>query len=139
VIDDRDVLTEWFAPTVLPNRVVEYIILRSDDDNNYNEIARVPAGTYSYIDYNAFVHQQDYHYRIDVVNDCQLSASQGFKGRSIFLQSNYLDDQTRLWWTPYEQWIQGVDHYTIEILNSNGQWDPVKTVTGNQLEVIIDE
>ncbi len=139
VIDDRDVLTEWLPPTVLPQRVVEYVILRSDDGNTYTEIARVPASTNSFIDYNALVHQQDYHYRIDVINDCQVAGAQGIKGRSIFLQSNYPDDKTRLWWTPYEQWIQGVDHYTIELLNSNGQWDPIKTVNGNMLEVIIDE
>jgi hypothetical protein len=68
-----------------------------------------------------------------------MSAAAGAKGTSIFLQSKYQDDKSRLWWTPYAGWNQGVDHYIIEQLDNFGQWSPVKTVDGNSLEVIIDE
>ncbi len=139
VIDDRNVLTEWLPPTLAPNRVAQYNVMKSTDNVNYTEIATLPANALSYIDYDTDVHNQDYFYRIDVVSDCELTGVPSNNGASILLKSDWEREKTKLWWTPYTDWNTGVDFYIIEQESPFGQWLPVKTVDGNELNTILDE
>jgi len=139
VIDDRNVLSEWLPPTLAPNRVAQYNVMKSTDNINYSEIATLPANALSYIDYDTDVHNQDYFYRIDVVSDCELAGTPSNNGASILLKSDWEREKTKLWWTPYTDWNTGVDFYIIEQENPFGQWLPVKTVGGNELNTILDE
>ncbi|MBL0341056.1 MAG: PKD domain-containing protein [Bacteroidetes bacterium] len=139
VIDDKDVLTEWLPPILAPNRVIQYTVRRSTDNVNYSEIATLPSSALSYIDYNTDVHNQDYFYKIDVISDCELAGSPSNNGASILLKSDWEREKTKLWWTPYSDWNTGVDYYIIEQQDPFGQWTPVKTVDGNELNTILDE
>jgi len=139
VIDDKDVLTEWLPPVLLPQRVVQYQILRSTDNVNFTEIATVPAATLSYIDYDTEVHEQEYYYRVEVINDCNFNGAPSNNSSSILLKSDWLEEKTKMWWSPYLNWDTGVDYYVIEKLNYSGQWIPIKTVPGNVITTIVDQ
>ena len=131
VLNDSEVLTEWLPPVISPQRVIGYEIYRSDGDNNYVYLTSVSALEYSYIDYNVDVHTFAYHYKIQVLNDCNLKGSFSNLGTSILLQSEGTDNGDKLWWTKYNNWNTGIDHYVIEVEDSNGNWNPVKKVDGN--------
>ncbi len=139
VINDKDVLTEWLPPVLAPNRVLQYNVLRSADNISFVEIANLPASALSYIDYDTDVHQQEYYYRIDVVSDCEIAGALSNNSSSILLKSDWQNEKTKLWWTKYTNWDTGVDYYIIEQENSFGQWDPVKTVDGNETQTTLDE
>ena len=141
VVDDQDVLTEWAPPTLRPDRVKEYKILRSEGNANFTEVARVPAGTQLYRDSDVDVHKTEYFYRIEIITDCELVGEMSNQSSSIFLQSDYdyNNFKSKLWWTPYNAWDTGVDYYVIEKLNGLGTWDVIRTVDGNTLDTTFDE
>lgn len=139
VIFNKNVLTEWTAPSLAPDRVFKYNILRSTDNLNFQVIASVPAGNYSYIDDQVNVNKNNYYYKIDVINDCNLSGVFSNEGSSILLQSEWSQEKTHLKWSEYKEWDTGVDYYIIEKRNSDGQWIPIKIEDGTQTETIIDE
>ncbi len=139
VINDRDVLTEWLPPVLAPERVIQFNVLRSTDNVSFTEIASLPATSFSYIDYNADVHHQEYYYRVEIINDCQVAGSAGNNSSSILLKSDWQDERTKLWWTPYLNWDTGVDYYIIEKENNYGQWLPLKTIDGNEINTVVDE
>jgi hypothetical protein len=139
VVNDRDILTEWLPPVVAPARVTQYNILRSEDNIHFTLLASVPPSAHSYIDYNAYVHEDVFFYRVDVINDCEMSGTISNTGANILLKSDWLEEQTKLWWTPYTDWDSGVDYYIIEKFDRSGQWRPIKTVDGNISNTIVDE
>jgi hypothetical protein len=55
------------------------------------------------------------------------------------LQGELIERTTYLNWTPYKEWMPGVDKYEIEYLNSNGQWEVIKIVDGNIISTSFDE
>ena len=139
VVDDRDILTEWLPPAIAPSRVVQYDIMRSEDNIHFTLLASVPATTMSFIDHGAYVHEDSYFYRIEVINDCNIAGNVSNNGANILLKSGWVDEQAKLWWTPYSEWDTGVDYYIIEKQESSGQWRQIKTVDGNSHNTSVDE
>ncbi len=142
VVNNAYVLTEWTEPTLFPDRVLEYQILRSADTNatNYTIIGAVPAGVYSFDDMNVNVKEYNYYYKVEVINDCHLAGMQSSNSSSILLQSQWQYANARLWWTEYDKWDNGVDHYTVEKYNwDTGQWEVIKTVPGTVTQTEVDE
>lgn len=139
VIFNKNVLTEWTAPNMAPDRVQKYNVLRSTDNFNFTVIASVPAGNYSYIDNTVNVNSNHYYYKVDVINDCNISGAISNEGSSILLKSDWNQEKTKLDWSEYEKWDTGVDYYIIEKRNSDGQWIQIKMVDGSETETVIDE
>ena len=139
VVDDKHTLTEWQAPTILPERIIAYVIERSPDGFNFSTLDTVPTAVLSYLDEEADVHAATYTYRIKAINDCMLSGPAGNIGKNILLQGSREDYRTYLRWNKYEQWDSGVDHYTIEQQDYQGNWIPVRVVNGQQLSTELDD
>lgn len=139
VVDNHYVLTEWSTPTLHPERVSTYEVYRSKDNINFSLIASVPAGITSYSDYNTDVQNGEYYYKIIVKNDCSLLGPNSNLGSSIYLQGELIERTTYLNWTPYKEWMPGVERYEIEYLNTNGQWEVIKVVDGNIISTSFDE
>lgn len=139
VIDNSNILTEWMAPSLLPNRVLEYKIYRSTDKINYSLISTTPANITFHIDADVDVQQQSYSYKVIVVNDCSIDGKESNIGKSIVLEGRWKDHRTYLNWNKYEQWDSGIDNYTIEFLSPQGTWIPIKTVDGNTTNTQIDD
>lgn len=139
VIFNESILTEWSVPIIQPDRVTKYNILRSTDKLNYSLIASVPATQQSYIDDNVDVQEQNYFYRVDVVNDCNLSGVLSNNSSSVLLKSDWINEKAKIWWTQYDNWDTDVDQYIIEKKDLSGQWIQIKVVDGNILEIELDE
>lgn len=137
VVNDSETLTEWLPPAIAPGRVIGYEIFRSEDGAAYVPVASLSPMDFSYIDYDVDVMEHSYMYRVNVLNDCNLSGLMSNKGTSILLRSEVKDLGDKLWWTEYEHWDSGVDHYIIEAEDENGQWRPVKKVGGNVNTILI--
>ncbi len=139
VVDNKFVLTEWSAPVLHPERVASYEIYRSTDNINFQLIASVPAAATSYNDYDADINSGEYYYHVMVRNDCSLLGTNSNLGTSIYLQGELIDRTTYLNWTPYKEWMPGVERYEIEYLNTNGQWEVIKVVDGTIISTSFDE
>jgi hypothetical protein len=131
VVDNEYVLVEWGTPVVLPDLVNRYDIYRSSDQVNYQLIATVPAVMNAYEDLSARVDFQEYYYRIDVINICEISTTPGTIGSSIWLQKLDASVGYKLRWTRYMDWDSGVEYYVIEKKNSLGNWEEVTRVSGS--------
>jgi PKD repeat protein len=142
VVNNQYVLTEWAEPSLHPERVIGYNILRSKDtvSTHYGLLATVPAYVTSYEDYDVNVMEENFYYKINVVNDCNLTGAPSTNSSSILLQSQWQFANSHLWWTEYDKWDNGVQKYTIEKYNwDTGQWEEIKTVPGNTTVTDIDE
>ena len=139
VIDNTNILTEWMAPSLLPNRVLEYKIYRSTDKINFSYLSTTPSNVTYFIDADVDVQQQSYTYKVIVVNDCNLDGKESKIGKTIVLGGKWKDHRIYLNWNKYEQWDTGIDNYTIEFLSPQGNWIPIKTVDGNTTNTQIDD
>jgi len=135
VVENKEVLTEWAPPAILPDRVAAYHILRSMDSVNYIPIAIVTPDVFSYQDTDVEVGEYSYSYKIKVENDCQLIGEMGTEGKSILLKGNREEYKTTLEWSDYRYWDTGIDSYMIEYLTPQGRWIPIRTVDGNSTSV----
>lgn len=134
VINNSSVLTEWKAPSVEPGSVTGYNIYRSENNEQFTLVAELPAAAFAYIDNDVNVSEQNYFYRVEVVNSCGMQVQGGNAGSSILLSASPGEYSTILSWTPYEGWDMGVDYYVIEKQNGNGEWEIIKIVDGNMHE-----
>src|SRR6185436_6181258 len=103
---DKNVVTEWNPPQIAPEKVVRYEIYRSTDQVNYLLAGSVSKDELRFVDENVEVHQQNYYYKIMIVNECDILTSQGKIGSSVLLTSDYneSDESVKLRWTKYEDW-----------------------------------
>lgn len=131
VINNSSILTEWKAPAVAPQAVTAYNLYRSEDNQQFDLIATLPAAAFAYIDNNVDVNSRKYFYRIEIVNTCNVQVQQGHAGSSILLTASAGENSTTLSWTPYEGWDMGVDYYVIEKQNGQGEWEIIKVINGN--------
>ena len=134
VINDSYTLTEWKPPSYRSDLITSYNIYRSVDQVNYNLIATVPSQASYYDDNNVNVDAQNYFYKVEIVNTCNMSTLQGRIGSSILLDVYESEITNILKWTKYTDWDSGVEKYVIEKLNSNGAWEQIKVVTGSTTE-----
>jgi len=130
VVNDSYTLTEWTPPSYRSDLITSYNIYRSVDQINYNLIATMPSQALSYDDNNVNVDAQNYYYKVEVVNSCNMATVQGRIGSSILLDVYESEISNILKWTKYTDWDSGVEKYVIEKLNNNGDWEQIKVVTG---------
>ncbi len=130
VVNDSYTLTEWTPPSYRSDLITSYNIYRSTDQVNYNLVATLPSQALSYDDNNVTVDAQNYYYKVEVVNTCNMATMQGRIGSSILLDVYESEISNILKWTKYTDWDSGVEKYVIEKLNNNGDWEQIKVVTG---------
>jgi PKD repeat protein len=132
VVDNKSVLTEWKAPSVLPGKVSGYKVFRSPDGFSYTLITTVPAVETSYMDNDVDVSKERYFYRIEAANECDIQTQQGLHGSSILLGVRNYDDRVQLDWTGYDGWTKGVGYYVRERMRSDGTWETVGKIDGKR-------
>ncbi|MFM7216830.1 MAG: hypothetical protein ACKO1U_02285, partial [Bacteroidota bacterium] len=131
VVDNRYVLTEWKETTVKPEKVVQYEIYRSEDNEEFSLVATVPAQQTDYQDFKVDVQNKRYYYRIKIVNTCDVDMGLSKTTSTVVLKGT-MDEGRRvsLGWTPYTGWENGVEYYVIEKLDDNGNWIFLRQVAG---------
>jgi hypothetical protein len=137
VVENNYTLTEWLSPSSYPWLVDRYQIWRSDDNINFRLIADVPSVAHEYEDHSVDVQNHEFYYRVTAYTECGTSESSE-SSSSIWLQAHEFDSKSFLKWTPYKEWVNGVDSYRIEKLNSSGIWEELRTVPGNVIQVAED-
>ena len=130
VVNDQYTLTEWTPPSYRSDLITGFNVYRSTDQINYYLIANVPSQVLNYDDYSVNVDAQEYYYKIEVVNACNMVTEQGKIGSSILLDVYETEINNVLKWTKYTDWDSGVEKYVIEKLNANGVWEQIKVVSG---------
>lgn len=134
VVNDSYTLTEWKPPSYRSDLITSYNIYRSVDQVNYNLIATVPSQASYYDDYNVNVDAKNYYYKVEIINTCNSATQQGRIGSSILLDVYESEITNILKWTKYTDWNSGIEKYVIEKLNSNGDWEQIKVVSGSITE-----
>lgn len=112
-----------------------YVIERSSDEGiMWDSIGTAPLGFLTFTDTTARVNEQSYSYRVFAVDQCGDVTLAGLIGKTILLQSQ-LDPSGKvplLTWSPYEDWLNGVLNYEIQVFNDiTGEWEPVGVTGGN--------
>lgn len=133
VVNNQLVLCEWKPPVIAPEKVAYYNIYRSDNSSNFQLITTVPAGVHEYLDYSVQVNNDFYYYMIEIINVCEINTTPGNFASSVLLKAERDDyAHNKLRWTPYVGWdFDGVEYYTIERQDINGNWILLKTVDGD--------
>ena len=138
VVDNRSILTEWKKPDIEPQHVTAYNIFRSTGNGQFVFINSVPAYGLQYMDEEVDISRQNYLYKIEVTNVCEVKNEPGKRGTSILLQAELIEEKPNLFWTPYEDWEQGVEYYLVEKLNDLGKWEIIQKVD-KKVNSIIDD
>jgi PKD repeat protein len=126
VIDHDQILTEWASPEIGPDKVLFYEIQKSINGEDYEYIDRVPTGITSYLDSDVLTDENFYHYKISVINTCDVIGQLSNEGTSILLQKKTEEYQNYLFWNPYEGWKEGVEGYLLQEKNEMGQWESIE-------------
>jgi len=133
VVDNNSILTEWHEGNPFPELVYYYLIYKSSDKDpgNFVLIDSVNNSTKYYLDRDVDVNATNYQYKIEVENICQQRTGLTDLSGNILLQGK-LDDMnnSRLEWTPYKGWKEGVERYEIQKQDENGNWKTIKSVDG---------
>lgn len=125
VIDDKHVLTEWTFPTLAPDKVLNYNIYRSENNNNFQLIATLPPFVSDYLDFDTHVNTSRYIYSVEVINICNLTGAPSNIGNSILLNAKSENGRMILNWNGYVGWANGVEKYKIERMDENGIWKEI--------------
>jgi PKD repeat protein len=134
VVDNQSVLTEWNLPFVHPEKVAQFDLYRSTDNNNFTYLQSVPALQTDFMDYNVDVQHEHYYYKILVVNTCDIAEALSGNTSTIILKGEMNElRQVHLDWTSYDGWDNGVEYYILEKKDSNGHWQTLKQVDGSTL------
>jgi len=133
VVDNSSILTEWHEGSPFSELVSYYLIYKSSDKDpgNFILIDSVNSSTKYYLDRDVDVNTNTYQYKIEVENICQQRTGLTDLSGNILLQGK-LDDMnnSRLEWTPYNGWKEGVERYEIQKQDENGNWKTIKSVDG---------
>jgi PKD repeat protein len=133
VVDNSSILTEWVEGSPFSELVSYYLIYKASDKDpgNFTLIDSVNSSTKYYLDRDVDVNTNTYQYKIEVENICQQRTGLTDLSGNILLQGK-LDDMnnSRLEWTPYNGWKEGVERYEIQKQDENGNWKTIKSVDG---------
>lgn len=133
VVDNKSILTEWHEGSPFSELVSYYLIYKSSDKDpgNFTLIDSVNSSTKYYLDRDVDVNAYTYQYKIEIENICQQRTGLTDLSGNILLQGK-LDDMnnSRLEWTPYNGWKEGVERYEIQKQDENGNWKTIKSVDG---------
>ncbi|MFK7925965.1 MAG: PKD domain-containing protein [Bacteroidia bacterium] len=109
-------------------RPSEYYLERSIDGITRDSLTTTPLTETSYQDNDVAVNEMSYYYRVFALDECGDISILGRLGKSILL-SAAIDPSGKvpvLIWSEYEEWLNGVRNYQIEIFNDQtGAWEVV--------------
>ena len=132
VVENEFVLTEWAQPTIYPETVTGYVLLRSTSaDSDFETIQQLPAYITQYSDYDTEVMEQSYYYQVEIENVCSQKLSSNISS-SILLNQQSDGNKVILSWSTYKGWSEGVEKYIIEKQINDNEWEVIQEVPGTQ-------
>ncbi len=93
-------------------------ILRKFSSVGANPLDEIELTDTSYVDYDVKTDAESYIYVVTEKDKCGYINEAGRYGKSILLKGNYINqnartNESRLWWSKYEDWEKGVKNYNI--------------------------
>lgn len=137
VLNDSVVYTEWKNPYTPYNASLQYVLYRSVNGKNPEIVGSFPSHVMNYLDVHTQVDSIQYTYHITTISPCGVE-SKSNPGSSIVLKSiKHQDKEVHFQWNSYNKWDSGVDHYELQELKSNGEWETINSTKGEETEIII--
>jgi len=138
VVENRYVLSEWTAPSIMGNRVTTYKVFRSTNNIHFSLLTTIPAPQTYYIDQNVDVNKVKYYYRILATNACDLEGIDGGTSDNVVLTAEAAGEfYIQLRWTPYEGWGEdGVSFYILERQKDDGKWEVIHQLPGSVITAV---
>ncbi len=114
VENNQSILIEW---TPAPIEMADRVLVERRNGTNYTLVATLPASASAtkVSDPDVEVSQQSYAYRVTTVDSCGDATPLGLTGKTILLQAAREFSGSRLTWSPYQGWRNGVEGYTLEV------------------------
>ncbi|MBI1183553.1 T9SS type B sorting domain-containing protein [bacterium] len=112
VENNEEIVTYWHPSQQFGQ--LQYEISRRPQLLGKNNSWKTTADTFI-IDSKAEVQDFYYTYKVQVHDKCGNVGGKSNMGRSILLNVDQVDDKVVLHWNRYYMWLNGVDHYQVEI------------------------
>tara|TARA_R110002096_G_scaffold221429_2_gene410250 strand:- start:23430 stop:28694 length:5265 start_codon:yes stop_codon:yes gene_type:complete len=138
VLQDNQVLLEWEDPNYSPQVVNGYRLERLQTRGGYKFVRQFPLGISSFIDDYTASDNQSIGYKLSLDHNCRFDLKVEQTAASIWLSIERDGSINHLKWTPATGLKDGVQFYHIQLKNSNGNWETIKTLDANQLDTFID-
>jgi PKD repeat protein len=132
VVENAYILIEWKAPVLHADKVVRYEVKRAESAmGSYEKISETPGFITYFEDFNVDVANQNYFYKIELINECDVQTISPNISSSILLLAVEKGNIAQISWTSYIEWTEGVEKYIIEKQTIENLWEKVKEVDGN--------
>ncbi len=137
VLNDSVVYTEWRNPYTPYNASLQYTLHRQMNGGSSQVVGVFPAHVTSFVDHHTQVDSMQYTYSITTTSPCGVESTSNL-GSSILLKAiKHQDKEVHFRWNPYKQWDTGVDHYELQELKPNGEWETINSSNEGETEIII--
>lgn len=137
ILEDQ-VFTEWTIPEIAPEKVLHYEVWRSENEAPFKLLNTVPKGITNYLDSETDRLTNQYTYKIDIANTCNVDGPDSNLGSSILLQKETKGYLNKLFWNSYLQWEQGVLEYRLQKKNENGEWETTDIIPPSKKNIVVD-
>lgn len=130
VEDNARIRVEWADQ---PKVNIKYFRLERSEDGKYYKAFGEPMerNILSATDEEANVHARPYYYRLAVIDSCDDASPYSNIGKSIYLQADTAQElKPLLKWNSYRGWADGVDYYSVEIMDKGGSYRTLCTLSG---------
>jgi len=103
----------------------QYRLQKQMNDGNWQTIAK--TSELQFKDTGVNPDQASYTYRIQGIDSCRNLSQNSNNGKSILLQGQPVENsaKARLNWTPYQEWQSGIQHYQIERLDEENEFEVI--------------
>ena len=132
VLGNQSVLVEWEKDRTLP--VLGGYVVNKNGNSQYV----ITLDTFL-IDTDVDVELESYTYRIKLKDHCENYSDYSNKGKTILLSGKGGDFSTKMEWTPYEKWNNGVGRYILELENEFGEFKTIVEVNEDILTYTDEE
>ena len=140
VVANENIYTEWLSDGLPLNPLINHLVYRSENGNDFELITTLDSSIRSYLDEFVDVVNNQYDYVVVNRNICNTNSTNSNLGNSILLEFDRLDNfRTKLNWNFYNGWIDNPNKYEIQKLNSSGNWELFRTLDNTENEIIINE
>ncbi|MBT3424239.1 MAG: T9SS type B sorting domain-containing protein, partial [Bacteroidetes bacterium] len=129
VLDNDSIILNWESMT----DALSYNLFKSFNDTNY--IRLIKQQDTFYTDLKVDPTQNVYAYKIAALDSCQRPTQNSLKLKNILLTGEtHHNNYSILYWTPFEEWQNGVEEYYLQYQTESGQFAMVNTSSNTEYQ-----
>ena len=129
VLDNDSIILNWESMT----DALSYNLFKSFNDPNYIRLIKLQDTFYT--DLKVDPTQNVYAYKIAALDSCQRPTQNSLKLKNILLTGEtHHNNYSILYWTPFEEWQNGVEEYYLQYQTESGQFAMVNTSSNTEYQ-----